>query len=87
MWYFYHGFDIHSKRRSKVDPKATSEIEEQDEAIDIAADSHLEKSHATAFGFGQKIPNRNYFRTFLQCWKGVYVKIKDKCKKITRYRR
>ena len=65
MWYFYHGFDIHSKRRSKVDPKATSEIEEQDEAIDIAADSRLKDSHATAFGFERTRPNRNYFKNFL----------------------
>jgi len=44
------------RRKGKVDPKATSEIEEQDEAIDIAADSCLEDSHATAFGFEQTRP-------------------------------
>ena len=62
------------RRKGKVDPKATSEIEEQDEAIDIAADSHLEKCHATAFGFEQKYLIEIISRTFLQYWKGVYVK-------------
>ena len=52
---------IFREKRRKVDPKATSEIEEQDEAIDIAADSCLEDSHATAFGFERTRPNRNYF--------------------------
>ena len=53
MWYFFHGFDIHREKKRKVDSIATSssEIEEQDEAFDIAADSYLEESHETAFGF------------------------------------
>jgi len=65
---------IFREKRRKVDPKATSEIEEQDESIDIAADSHLKKVMQLHLGLIQKYLIEIISRTFLQYWKGVYVK-------------
>ena len=61
---------IFREKRRKVDPKATSEIEEQDEAIDIAADSHLEESH----GFEQPRPNKNYSKNHCNTGKVFVLK-------------